>query len=316
MVSRDPKLERLILTLAARQNGLVARDQLLARGISESHIQRLRLRVGELQVARGVYEVIPRPHDLRFNLRALQISTADRSLIIGAGALFLYSLIRENDAIVTQNPLELGISNRSRTQFLGARVRMLNDVEFASRQQIDEFEVASPERALVDACRLTSPTRAERLIEDALRLKIVTPQTLQQRLEVKTAGNTVLRRILDRYDHIEKSNLEVRLAQLLRRFGIEQPIFQYELRVKHGDRKSMRIDAYWECARLAVELDGFAYHSNARELQSDRIRQNALLGQGIQLRRYSFADIQERPGEVAREIKAALKNRRSVRFPS
>jgi very-short-patch-repair endonuclease len=307
MATHNAELNRLIADLVASQQGLVSTDQLLARGATVRQIGLLAQTHRWDRITNGLYQTDSQRRDVKWHLRAAQLATRGRSLIVGAGALLMHQLISDDDWLFRNRDLEIGVGTRTQPTLDSICHRLIKPVEFSTQKSINGLFVVSPERALVDACRLMRPERAERVIEDAIRRKLTNATALAHRLSIQTAGNPVLRMILSAYQHVLKSDLEVCFAQLLRRFGIEQPIFQYELRVQHGDRKSMRIDAYWECARLAVELDGFAYHSNARELQSDRIRQNALLGQGIQLRRYSFADIQERPGEVAREIRRLLK---------
>ena len=57
---------------------------------------------------------------------------------------------------------------------------------------------------------------------------------------------------------------------------------------------------------LAVEVDGRAWHSDARTFVADRRRQNLLVNAGWTVLRYTWADLTERPGSVLAEIRSAL----------
>ncbi|GGF98473.1 hypothetical protein GCM10007304_10630 [Rhodococcoides trifolii] len=57
--------------------------------------------------------------------------------------------------------------------------------------------------------------------------------------------------------------------------------------------------------RLAIEIDGWAFHSDPGAFQRDRTRQNAISSDWTVLR-YTWADLTERPQEVLREVQAVL----------
>jgi very-short-patch-repair endonuclease len=305
VATRNPTLNRQIADLTARQDGLITTDQLLTRGVSGRSLEYLVSSNQWERLTPGLYQTTSQQRDVRWQLRAAQLATPGRSLIVGSGALLLYGLINDADWLLQNRKLEIGVGNRTQPSLKSIHHRLIKPLEFAKQQYIDGMFVVSPERALVDACRLMRPARAERVIEDAFRRKLTSPPALRQRLGIQTAGNPVLRMIMASYENVEKSDLEVRFVQLLRTYDVQQPQLQHEFVIKKS-KKVIRVDAYWPSARLAVELDGLAYHSSARELQSDRNRQNTLLGLGVQLRRYSYSDIQERPAEVAREIHRLL----------
>jgi very-short-patch-repair endonuclease len=57
---------------------------------------------------------------------------------------------------------------------------------------------------------------------------------------------------------------------------------------------------------VAVEVDGWAWHKDARAFQNDRQRQNSLVLAGWTVLRFTWRDLTERPGTVVAEIRAAL----------
>jgi very-short-patch-repair endonuclease len=57
---------------------------------------------------------------------------------------------------------------------------------------------------------------------------------------------------------------------------------------------------------LAIEVDGYGPHSSRRAFQSDRDRQNTLVGLGWTVLRFTWADVVKRPEHVARLVAAAI----------
>jgi very-short-patch-repair endonuclease len=67
-----------------------------------------------------------------------------------------------------------------------------------------------------------------------------------------------------------------------------------------------RIDLAFVDLRIAIEVDGFAYHSDRSRFQRDRSRQNLLVGLGWTVLRFTWEDVTRRPDEVIQMIRAAL----------
>ena len=53
---------------------------------------------------------------------------------------------------------------------------------------------------------------------------------------------------------------------------------------------------------LAIEVDGYAYHSGDDRFQRDRTRQNALIAAGWRVLRFTWADLADRPDYVVAQI--------------
>jgi very-short-patch-repair endonuclease len=58
--------------------------------------------------------------------------------------------------------------------------------------------------------------------------------------------------------------------------------------------------------RLAVEVDGWAWHIDPDRFQRDRARQNALVLAGWTVLRFTWSDVTERPDRVVAQIRRAL----------
>lgn len=58
--------------------------------------------------------------------------------------------------------------------------------------------------------------------------------------------------------------------------------------------------------RVVVEIDGFAYHSDAKQFAADRRRDAALVGMGYLVLRFTWLDAVTRPAYVVASVRAAL----------
>ncbi len=95
---------------------------------------------------------------------------------------------------------------------------------------------------------------------------------------------------------------EARLAML--DGGLPEPILQYEIIDRDGRR--WRLDFAWPDQRVAVEFDGFEYHSSSRDLRRDRQKRAALIELGWQPMGIVSDDVRNRPEAMVRQIRGLL----------
>lgn len=67
-----------------------------------------------------------------------------------------------------------------------------------------------------------------------------------------------------------------------------------------------RIDVAFPRQKVAVEVDGWAWHVDAERFRNDRRKQNALVRSGWDPLRFTWHDLDGRPDEVAAEIGGTL----------
>ncbi|WP_132431543.1 endonuclease domain-containing protein [Pseudonocardia endophytica] len=66
------------------------------------------------------------------------------------------------------------------------------------------------------------------------------------------------------------------------------------------------IDLAYPAVRLAIEVDGWAWHSDTTRFRNDRRKGNALVASGWMLLRFTWHDITERPLACVAEVRHAL----------
>ena len=84
---------------------------------------------------------------------------------------------------------------------------------------------------------------------------------------------------------------------------------QYRLQLPGGP---VRLDAAWPEVKLAVELDGAAFHGSREARERDLRRDAALAALGWVVLRFSYRRLMREPDACRAEILAAYRNRMSV----
>jgi very-short-patch-repair endonuclease len=74
-------------------------------------------------------------------------------------------------------------------------------------------------------------------------------------------------------------------------------------------------DVAFPAARLAIEVDGWAWHRDGERSRAGRRRRNALVAAGWTVPRFTWYDLTERPAEVLTEVVAALRRAAVPRRP-
>ena len=99
------------------------------------------------------------------------------------------------------------------------------------------------------------------------------------------------------------SPLEVRLARRLGRSKLPKPVRQHEVRVAGARRY---LDFAWPEARVAVEVDGYRWHSSRGAWERDRARLRELRRAGWTILHATKQDVDEGFEGLLQELTAVL----------
>jgi very-short-patch-repair endonuclease len=119
-------------------------------------------------------------------------------------------------------------------------------------------------------------------------------------------GSPKARQLLMAASDGARSEAERLLAKLLRAAGISGWKANYPV----GPYK---IDFAFPELKIALEADGWAFHSDGEAFQHDRERQNYLILLGWQVLRFTWLDLVEYPQRVIAVIRSAISARLSTR---
>jgi very-short-patch-repair endonuclease len=165
--------------------------------------------------------------------------------------------------------------------------------------------VTSLPRTVVDCLALAGDRQALALLDRALQRYWITLETLiaHVRSRTGTRGADRLRRFVRIATSGARSDSERRLVQCCARAGLSG----WEVNVTIVDawgRPIGEFDVVIERLRLAIEADGWAYHSDQGRFQRDRTKQNAAVKAGWTILRFTWADLQHRSVDVIQTIRA------------
>ncbi|MFV0426754.1 MAG: DUF559 domain-containing protein [Beutenbergiaceae bacterium] len=153
--------------------------------------------------------------------------------------------------------------------------------------------------------------RGGEAIDRLLRSRTARLQDLWQALDATRhrVGNRARRRLL-LDSRSEPWSAAERLAhRLLREAGLAGWFTNHRVKVPTWDRLASGVyylDIAFPGPRLAIEIDGRAFHGDER-FESDRERQNALVLAGWTVLRFTYAMLVERPEDVVRQIRVSLR---------
>lgn len=281
----------------AATHGLSTRGQLRASGLSDRTIER-RIREGLLVPVAGPVVALPGvPLDLATRTRAAVLALP-AAVPTGPSAAVLLGAGPWDD--MDLGTLPWLVHPRSRAV----------EARFVTRPDCRTLRargllVASPRDAVVDLARGWPYEDALHVTQRALQLRVLTLHDLALAHAALTrySGNAQLGRIIAALADGTRSEAERLLVSLLRQAGITGWVANHRVRAAG---RGYEIDVAFPGVRLALEVDGQAFHSESRAFRRDRRRQNDLVGAGWTVLRYTWADLTETPERVIAEILDAL----------
>jgi len=294
--SRDER----IFAIAAAQRGRVARRQLLAAGIGTNTVDRLARSALLRRIHRGVFAVGPDVPIAFADEAAALLAVRPGAALSHHTAAVLWRLRGPGSG---DDLIHVTVPGASVGDPDGVRVHRSTVLKPQDIRLREGLPVTAPPRVLLDL----APSIAAREIERALdRMLIERAGTLGQLRELlsragRHAGRALLQGIVDSYttSTFTRSEAEERFLALVRRGGLPQPLVNVK-------RLGYEIDFFWPDQGVAVEVDGFAYHSTRDRFEGDHQRDRRLRKAGITVIRVTWRQLQREPEAVLVDVAQAL----------
>lgn len=282
---------------ATRQHGIVTRRQLRAAGFSHDVIDH-RIRTHRLaRIHRGVYLVgvvaPPFAHEM-----AACLACGPRAVLSHRSAAVLWQIVKGRT-----RPARLEVTTpEGYRRRPGLRVYRISTLRPDEVTRLREIPITTAARTLYDLAGRLRRRPLERAVAEAVALRLTTTAEVRA-MALRQAGRRGagrLRAVLDLDDpRRTRSEAEERLLGLVHRAGIDLPMVNARV-------AGYEVDFYWPAERLAVEVDGFAFHTSHRAFERDRRRDAELATLGVRVVRVTWRQITEEPEAVARRLKRAL----------
>lgn len=286
--------------MAEGQFGVVGGRQLAAVGVTRAMV-RARLERGSLvRLHRGVYAV--------GHSRLRREGTAFAAVLAaGPGAVLSHRDAAGLHCIRPANHRLTDVTvDGQRRPLRGVRLHRaaLPAEEVAT---VDGLPVTTLARTLVDLAAIVPQDHLTKALGEAERVHRVDVRAIERVLERTRGrpgrGHAAMRAALaDVRAHgvqLTRSDLELLFASLVARHGLPRPRTNAHV---HG----VEVDAWWPAARLAVEIDSWAWHGSRHAFQRDRTKSNGLAVHGIRVLRFTDRDVADRPAEVAVQLAELL----------
>lgn len=287
-------MDGLILALAARQHGVVARWQ-LRRAKVPSHRIEYQLKRGWFEsIHRGVYRVGPLAPPCQHEMAAI-LATGDDAVLSHSSAAALWKLL---PSPAGSAPITVSTTRDLRGRSSGIRVHRVTALPSDEITRLGNLPLTTPSRTLLDLAGSLTTRELEQAIARADRAKLLDRNQLEQLLirYPHRRDKAGLRALLTAPESpaLTRSEAEERFLTLVRKARFRTPKLNVRVR-------GFEVDALWEAERLIVEIDGFAFHSSPAAFEKDRHRDGVLAAAGYLVIRVTWHQLtREREALVAR----------------
>jgi very-short-patch-repair endonuclease len=245
----------------------------------------------------GHWALTPASHDL-----AAVLACGPQALLSHRAAGARWAMLKRGAGLVEVT------APRSCKPKPGIAVHNTRAIHPDDRTTVDGIPITSVARTIVDLAEVLTDRRLTAVVNEAEVLRLFDLRAIEEAMERLPGrhGRRRLERVLASYTEspgYSTSEAERLLLRLCKDHGLPQPsrvfVAGYEL------------DFYWADTRLAVEVDGRAFHGTRRAFEDDRRRDRRLAAVGIQVSRVTWRDLTVSAPRLAGELNAIRRARLS-----
>jgi very-short-patch-repair endonuclease len=283
------------------QDGLITRDQALECGLTRAAIAHRVATGAWVRVLPEVYRAATHAETTRSRVRAALLWLGSDAVLVGVAAAWWWGLSDDPpETVHAAVPTTRRVRSRP-----GVAVER-RDLALADRSEHDGLAITTRARTVVDAAGALGRTSGGALMDRALARRRVTLQSLRAayRRGMGRRGSAAVAALLVLAAGGARSEAERRLHALLRSAGIVGWIADH--RVVLPTWGPAVVDLVFADRRLAIEVDGWAYHRDLAAFRRDPQRQNALVLAGWTVLRVTWHDVVGDPDSVLTTIRGAL----------
>jgi very-short-patch-repair endonuclease len=253
----------------------------MALGLASSTIDR-RLSSGAWErLFPGVYRMGGAPPSWRQQLMAARLAMGEGAVVSHRSAAALFEMVGFPERFV-----EMTVPRSCRRAPDGIAVHRTAALTRADVTVVDAIPVTTPARTLVDLATCIDRDTLEEALDDALRRRLVSLPTLRRR-GAALGARKILTQLVEQREHgVPESRLETRVLRAIRAARLPKPVIQHRV-------GPYRVDFAYPTHYIAIECDGYKYHSSRRSFDADRARGNALLRAGWTVLRVTWSDIDD-----------------------
>lgn len=274
---------------------LGATGKAIARQVERGHWER---------VTRRVLRLVGAPRTDHQAAMAAVLDVGPGSCLAYRSAAWLWGLPGFRSEALWHVAVVKGAVSRRRS---GVVVHQLRAAPQAQVTVLDGIPVVRPGLLILQLCGSEHPARAERALDNAWSMRLLSGPSLRAALgELAASGRngvTLLRQLLDERGPgyvPPASALEARFAELVREAGLPPMRRQVDL---GGDDWTGRVDFLQDTSKLVVEIDSERYHVALSDQRNDGRRRRALEAAGFRVWSVCDSDIWNRRAYVIAQLR-------------
>jgi very-short-patch-repair endonuclease len=284
----------------------VARWQLTDLQIGSSTIDRRRA-TGQLHgIHAGVYAIGHPGISRHGRWMAATLACGRGAMVSGRSAAGLHSLSGDQRDVV-----DITIPRDCRLDHDGIKVHRSLCLTRADLDVQSRIPVTALARTLLDIAAVSGEGTLREAIGAAQRRRTLDVDALQELIERSYGhrGVALLREVASdlRPDgRLARREFERRFLSLSRRHGLPEPVVNGLIQVGSG---ALQVDFHWPAARLVVETDGYAFHSDIHSHEEDRRRDQELKLAGWEVLRFTWQQLTRQPVRTMTIVARMLERR-------
>jgi hypothetical protein len=259
------------------------------------------------RVLPGVYAAVTGTLTPRQRYMAALLYAGPRSVITGCAALRLHRLYPDGSAA-----RDVLVADQVKRQSVGF-VRIHRTIRMPEEPyETDRVKFASPARAAADAARFfTKLDDVRDVISKVVQRRACDVAELIAELHAgPSAGSLLLSAALTELADGVRSVAEGDLRKLVLASALPVPMFNAKLYTLDGDFIAM-VDAWWDDAGVAAEVDSRAYHISPADQDRDAARHGRLTELGVLVHHFSPQRIKADGDTLTANLAGAIANGRN-----
>ena len=254
---------------------------------------------------RGVFAVGHRVLSLKGRWVAAVLASGPGAVLSHVTAAALWSMRSAGSG-----PIHVTLAQQRRSTRVIRRHRSLLPEDEVTT--VEGIPVTTAPRTIFDMAAASSLDQVESMIREAEYRQLHDRLSLIDLLEryPRRAGAPRIRAALQRVEGLPSGRpaswLEERFLPFLRRHRLPRPRLNDWIFV---GAERFKVDCHWPGTRQVVELDGWEVHGTRSAFRADRKRDRILRVAGYEVTRLSWAQLDDEPEAVARDLRMLIYKR-------
>lgn len=305
-MSTESPTDFAVAQLAARQHGVVSRDQLRDVGMGEGAIEHA-VRLGRLhRVFRGVYALGHPSVGERGRHKAATLACGKGTVVSHRSAAALLRLLDKGPAVIDVIPT--GECGRGIDGIRFHRVRAPRREEVGT---VAGIPCTSPARTLVDLASVVGDWTLRSAFERAAQRRCLDIPAIERAIDPGRRGVGSLRALVEAWRQAApltkkgrlKSPLEAKVLPLLVQRDLPTPLLNAPAQIANG---RIEVDFLWPDHRFALEADSRDFHGTHLAFERDRWRDRELMRAGYATLRVTHRQAETEAAAVADTIASRI----------